>query len=668
MAIFSNIPVTASTITNTIFYNQTATPLYVGTGVAPTTTYCGFDNSVNLANAPYSGTENINTIASGSFVGGTDYHLVAGSAAADAGSSIAACSPDMDNVTRPQGTNYCMGAYELPQSKFYFRSLASGNWSSAGTWQISPKTTWISATSAPTSSAASVAIRNAHLITVAANATSSALTVNAGAQLTVNSGQDLDVTGNFTINSDENGTGTFVDNGTTNITSGTTTVQQYLGTSRNWYMSSPVSGSTLPAVSSGTRIFYSYPEIHENQLISGTNPFNWSAGNYWITPVETSFTAAKGYIVKPSETSTLSFTGTSFNSGQKQIGLTYSNDNPKKGFNLVGNPYPAYLNILKAFDTDNDGDIDEQDADNNILPTYWVRTQEPDFDYTWDTYNLPSQIVANGSTLPLTKFISPMQAFWMRAKTIAGATLTLNSSMCEHQDVPNNKFRVRSSSNLNSHIIRLKVSNGINSDETVLYVNENASNTYDNYDSPKMLNGNSAIPEIYTTLGAEKLVINGMNSLPLNQEIGLGFIPGSANSFSIKANEITNLPLDVKVILKDNATLAETDLTDGVTVYTFSPATTNGNRFSLLFRAPDVSTSNVNTSKLNAQVFVNAANQLTIVAPENSNYGIFNALGQKLIEDNTQTNQTTKLRLSKGVYVVKVSDCVNKLTTKIIIN
>jgi hypothetical protein len=114
MAIFSNIPVTASTITNTIFYNQTATPLYVGTGgVVPTTTYCGFDNNVTSTSAPYNGTGNINTIAASSFVGGNNYHLVAGSTAINAGTTIAACNPDLDNVSRPQGTSYCMGAYEF---------------------------------------------------------------------------------------------------------------------------------------------------------------------------------------------------------------------------------------------------------------------------------------------------------------------------------------------------------------------------------------------------------------------------------------------------------------------------------------------------------------------------------------------------------------------------
>jgi hypothetical protein len=240
--------------------------------------------------------------------------------------------------------------------------------------------------------------------------------------------------------------------------------------------------------------------------------------------------------------------------------------------------------------------------------------------------------------------------------------------MCSHQDVTNNKFRVRSSGNLNSHIVRLEVSNGINSDETVLYANDNASNDFDNYDSPKMLNGNTAIPEIYTILSTEKLVINGMKTLPLNQEIGLGFIPGSANSFSIKASEITNLPSDVKVILKDNATLAETDLTDGVTAYSFAPATTSGDRFSVVFRTAGAATGVGNPSRLNTQVFVNSNNQLSIIAADNVNYAIYNAMGQLIENGHTTAKlQTLNHKLFTGVYMVLIFENGQREIQKVII-
>jgi len=111
-------PPTGSTFTNTIFFNQTTSALNTSTGgVKPTVTYCGFDNSVSLASAPYNGTGNIKTISASSFINSTsDYHLVVGSTAIDAGTTTTGCSPDMSGITRAQPTAgaYDMGAYELP--------------------------------------------------------------------------------------------------------------------------------------------------------------------------------------------------------------------------------------------------------------------------------------------------------------------------------------------------------------------------------------------------------------------------------------------------------------------------------------------------------------------------------------------------------------------------
>jgi len=67
---------------------------------------------------------------------------------------------------------------------------------------------------------------------------------------------------------------------------------------------------------------------------------------------------------------------------------------------------------------------------------------------------------------------------------------------------------------VNQQILRLKISNGTNSDETILVFNPNALNEQDDYDSPKLSNANNSIPEIYTMLNDEKMVINGMNNFP----------------------------------------------------------------------------------------------------------------------------------------------------------
>jgi len=117
-------------------------------------------------------------------------------------------------------------------SSDYFRSATSGNWADNSSWQSSYNNSdWVSASNVPGVLASSVNIRNGHLITIADNAVTSTVNVEAGAKLTLNEGKTFDVTAINLQSNDTNGTGTFVDKGTFNST--TTTVQQYLSAGRN---------------------------------------------------------------------------------------------------------------------------------------------------------------------------------------------------------------------------------------------------------------------------------------------------------------------------------------------------------------------------------------------------------------------------------------------------
>jgi hypothetical protein len=182
-----------------------------------------------------------------------------------------------------------------------------------------------------------------------------------------------------------------------------------------------------------------------------------------------------------------------------------------------------------------------------------------------------------------------------------------------------------------------------------------------------MFENTSALkPEIYTQIGNEQLVINGLNAIQYDVEIPLGYIVKEAGVYSITRPEMTNFESGTHIILKDKLNgNTETELSDGI-VYNFNSditaATTD--RFSLIFRAPGTTTGVNNAESLNAQVFVNAVNQITIIAAEKSNFAIYNAMGQ-LIENgilNTK-HETRNNKLAAGVYVVKV----NNQSTRVIV-
>ena len=473
-------------------------------------------------------------------------------------------------------------------------------------------------------------------LTVDADATVKTMTVAPGAKLTLASGKTLTVIGALTLQSDATGTATFVDNGGT-VSAGCTNVQQYLTTGRNWYVSSPVSAATAAVFNPAglSNLLYSYDETH-----GSTAP--WPA----ITNNATGLTVMKGYVANMASSGVVTFTGT-LNTGAQEIGLTQTSGQVKNGFNLVGNPYPSYLDWSSITKT-------------NMLTTMWYRTKTSGDVYTFDTYNASGNIATSNGAKAVTNLIPPMQAFWVHVQTgFASSTLAVTNAQRAHADNSSNTFKAKAVTS--QSVLRLVVSNGINSDQALVNFNSNASNGLDSYDSPKLSNESASMPEIYTLAGSEQLVINGVNDAT---ELALGFTTGEANNFSIKASQFANFASGTQIILRDNLLNYEQDLT--LADYNFYSDVTANNetRFTVLFKAPSVATGiNPNTTgnvwisiNGNNQIVVNGANAGTTVA-------VYNAVGQKIMSDLTQLRKS----LATGVYMVTVTNAGKSVTLKVII-
>ena len=479
------------------------------------------------------------------------------------------------------------------------------------------------------------------------------LTINAGKQTTITSGT-LTVIGNLLLKSDAaNGTATFIDNGgTLSVGANKTIVNQYLFSGRNWYVSSPMTNATSNAVAaSATFPLYWYDET----LASN----NWTS----INNTSVALTVLKGYVANPLSTGNINFTGGSLNTGAISVSnLSRSVSNTTKlGFNLVGNPYPSYL--------------DWEDVNNtktNLNNTIWYRTKSGS--YYFETYNGTSHVGTNLSgNGAVTQYIPPMQAFWVRVDVGTG-TLGFTNTARWHES-GTNRLRAPALLNSDNQLLRLQVTNGVNRDEAIVLFNPNASNGFDNYDSPKMSNANKDIPEIYSFVESEQLVINGLKSISTNPIVPLGFSTGSSNSFTIKATELKNFDTDTRIILKDNLTNTEQDITDG-TAYSFSSDITSTNsRFSIIFRSGSAITS-VNSSidnTISIFVFKNINNQIEVNIPDEivgkASVYVYNSVGIKL-ESMLLKNSQNVLNNSytAGVYLVSIITNGKSITRKIVIN
>jgi len=489
-------------------------------------------------------------------------------------------------------------------------------------------------------------LSSGYSLTVNTAASVKSITLSPGAKLTLSSGT-LTATNGITLQSSTSGTATFVDNNNASPQAVSGTIEQHLSTARNWYLSSPIAGATIPA----GQTYYSYDETGSN------TGFVAPATAYWVAvPEGTTINPMKGYITQPGAATTKSYTGT-FNTGTKTIALTRTNSASKPGFNLVANPYPSYLDWSM---------VDTTAA--NIHTSVWYRTKTSGGAYTFDTYNGKLDVATTNGENTVSKLIPPMQAFWVRVKTgFAGGTLTFDNTMRKHADVSGNKMKAPKVSE--TKVVRLQLSNGTNADEALVCFNSNAQNSFDSYDSPKMFESSATRPELYTLAGNEKVVINGLsdlNGLNSDMELPLGFTTNTGGNFTLKATEIASFDNSRKLYLRDKQENSETELTPE-TEYAFSTTAATSNnesRFSLLFKAPGVTTGTINTDSTNNEqvsVFVNTQNKITIIAKENSNYSIFNATGQLITTGKTGDQPVTLNATKTGVYIVSVNGQSNRV-------
>jgi hypothetical protein len=531
----------------------------------------------------------------------------------------------------------------LPNTAYYYRVRAvspnsnssNSNTTTANTTNTIVVNSTANASSLPLCPTCDVTVTNGALLTIDESKTFNAITVEPSGKLTNAAGNTLSAT-TLNLKSNASGTATYLDNGTTQIT--TSNVEQYLTAGRNWYISSPVSDSNPNALSTATSIVYWDETIG-----------NWANAGELLQPT-------RGYIsVSTNDSKAITFSGT-LNNGEKTIALTRTSGKTKEGFNLIGNPYPSCLNWTSAIATAS-----------NTLTTIWYRTKTNDT-YAFHTFNASGGV---GTPTGVTGIIPPMQAFWVRVNS-GGGNLTFNNSMRSH-GTGSTPLKVKNGTKTEQKIVRLQVTNGTNTDETVVYFNPEASDNFDTYDSPKMANANASIPEIYTLAGTEEVAINGLSDLLINKELPLGFSTGETNTFTIRANEISNLDGNCNIILKDKLLGHEQDLSYAQAYsFTSEPGKTS-NRFSIIFRTPSTVTElNETENGQDMKILENANNQIEVLCVNNNCMNrqivVYNSIGQLLTSKPLTANKTViQLPKQPGIYIIMCKNGEKTTAKKVVI-
>jgi hypothetical protein len=498
----------------------------------------------------------------------------------------------------------------------------------------------------------------------------SRLNIAPGEKLTVNN--DLLNNGTFVLQSDNQGTATLLTPGTLSTDAGTYKVEQYLTGANNgsapngrfWYVSTPVSGATSATfnpVSGLNKLWSWYEPTHSYIQIADNN---------------TSLVNGKGYVARMGNTGNVEFSSKIMNNGDITLtGLSWTgNDHLNRGYNLVGNPYPSYLNWKDVWVDPNTGDLRENGLPNRMRATMWVRSENSSL-YTYNavagayvTTNPQKGEISDNNI----QYIAPMQAFWVETfdPEMTDGSITFTNSMRSHQISSHQRLRAKSANQNEKQTVKLQITDGTNSDETVVLFNAKASDTYDLYDSRKM--SQTTLPQLYTKAGSNVLSINTLSAFNNERVVPLGFSVPASGSYSISANEIANFAQGTQVLLLDNTSGNVTELTDGIEYHFTSAKTDSYNRFSLIFRSPGLTTDMDSFTNGNITVFKNGDNKITVICKEdvmfNASVTVYNVTGQ-VLANKALSGVTTVVdnQFIPGVYIVKVNNGANAVSTKVVI-
>ena len=399
-------------------------------------------------------------------------------------------------------------------------------------------------------------------------------------------------------------------------------------------MSSPLSGETVDDL------------ISQNSFTAGTagniglgfyNNNGASAWNYQVTTG--AIENARGMAINSTSTN-ISFSGL-LNTSPVSINLTTGD---RTNFNLIGNPFMAYLNSTAFLnDFNNSIALSEQ--------TIWL----------WNGTQYVTRNLAN----PIEIAVS--QGFFVNA-AINNISVNMNPVMVSHQSSDTFMRQEPKPS------FELFVENNDTKRGTKVFFVDGKTTSWDNgYDS-SMFGGVTQEFGVFTQLVSndegKKLAIQTLpNSDIQTMVIPVGLI-AEANkevTFSVAA---TNLPSGVEIYLEDRVNNTFTNLLEGNHTITTKTAV-NGIGQYYIHTSAKLSTDDISQNMANVSIYNSAKNEITVAGLQaKADVKVFSLLGEELVNTTIESNGVSKValpNLSTGVYIVKLNSVLGSTTKKIIL-
>jgi hypothetical protein len=462
------------------------------------------------------------------------------------------------------------------------------------------------------------------------------LSMNSGSTLVQGSSSTVSGSGSYDIQQNVTGSGGITPNG------------------RFWYLGSPLTDGSSSALMSYT----------------GDQLWQWNESSFAYSSLASgqALTQGKSYVLRSGQANgVIHFLGSGLSNGTVTVsGLTRTGTTQTyRGCHLISNPYPSYLDWDMVGKT-------------NVSTTMYIRTASGSTIDILETYNSANGQGTNISGPAMTKYIAPMQGFWVKvAADGQTGSLTMNNSMRSHQASGSG---LRSSAIDFPAYLRFNMIDGQNKDQVILLMSPDATMSLDAFDSEKM--PASGYGQFYSTVNAKKLVINGMKNVKAKTSVPLTLELPTSKSYTFQAEEF-NIE-DGLILLEDKQEGIIQDLTINPTYTFFNNAGTNATRFvvhlqlasePVLVGGPQ-ELENLGMDQLSTDnIQITSNNQGTVIVrldegfkPEGS-IRIFDASG-RLVDQRDFNDQETTIQLNEqaGMYFVEVTSGKLMVKKKIVIN
>jgi len=359
---------------------------------------------------------------------------------------------------------------------------------------------------------------------------------------------------------------------------------------------------------------------------------------YMLDGESETFGSGTGYSLKRTTSGNYAFTG-AYPAGT--ITPTLSTD--VNDWNLIGNPYPAYIDIA-AFITENDDYL--SDAYSSV--------------YVWN-------VGANSYNALTTGSIHPGQAFFVNSKVNGTASIT--------EALQSHKTGVTFYKNAITSISLVLTSDKSTKTTKINYLEGKTAGLDKGFDIG-MFNGVASDISVYTHLLENNQGIAFARQALPSKDLELMTIPvgvkAAANKEITFSAEALNIPAGIKVFLEDRVNNTVTRLDEANSNYkvTLTEALNGVGRFYMRTESSALSIDNIALNGVSIFKSNNSTLKIAGLQQGKAAISLFNIQGKKIFSTSFEANGVQEITLPKlatGIYVIQLTTEAGKLDKKIIL-